>query len=262
MKYFIDTEFLEGTQRYGWFVKETKPTIDLISIGIVREDGKAYYAVFNDFNFDEAWNRCDIQDRGVDGIRKTYWIRDNVIRKIWLDYIGGEHKAHFYPFTYKNMKAYFEKHGRKRIQVANDICAFIYGDDCGGSGMSALEMAMRYEINDKSLIPEFYAYYSAYDWVAFCWIFGKMIDLPKGFPMYCRDLKQIFDEKVDNITLEKMLPFAQDGLDRIIIENGASTQTKERLIKSINSYPKNNNEHHALSDAQFDLQLYKFLQTI
>lgn len=38
--------------------------------------------------------------------------------------------------------------------------------------------------------PEFWGYYADYDWVVFCWIFGKMIDLPKGFPMYCRDLKQ------------------------------------------------------------------------
>ena len=41
MKYFLDTEFLEGTQsktfcgiKYG----EIPPTIDLISIGIISED--------------------------------------------------------------------------------------------------------------------------------------------------------------------------------------------------------------------------------
>ena len=43
MNYYMDTEFLEGPQpkkflgiKYG----ETKPTIDLISIGIVAEDGR------------------------------------------------------------------------------------------------------------------------------------------------------------------------------------------------------------------------------
>jgi hypothetical protein len=41
--------------------------------------------------------------------------------------------------------------------------------------------------------PEFWAYYSDYDWVVFCWLFGAMIDLPKNFPMYCRDLKQEID---------------------------------------------------------------------
>lgn len=41
--------------------------------------------------------------------------------------------------------------------------------------------------------PEFWAYYSAYDWVALCQLYGKMIDLPKGWPMYCRDIKQLCD---------------------------------------------------------------------
>ena len=39
----------------------------------------------------------------------------------------------------------------------------------------------------------FWGYYSDYDWVVFCQLFGKMIDLPKGFPMYCHDLKQEMD---------------------------------------------------------------------
>ena len=40
--YYIDTEFLEGTQKENFpislFRKNTPPTIDLISIGIVAED--------------------------------------------------------------------------------------------------------------------------------------------------------------------------------------------------------------------------------
>lgn len=51
MKYFIDTEFLEGTQDktiFGIKYGQTKPTIDLISIGIVAEDGREYYAVSKD----------------------------------------------------------------------------------------------------------------------------------------------------------------------------------------------------------------------
>lgn len=44
-------------------------------------------------------------------------------------------------------------------------------------------------------VPEFWGYYADYDWVVFCWIFGKMIDLPDGWPMYCRDLKQEMDRK-------------------------------------------------------------------
>lgn len=38
--------------------------------------------------------------------------------------------------------------------------------------------------------PEFWGYFSDYDWVLFCWHFGKMVNLPPHFPMFCRDLKQ------------------------------------------------------------------------
>ena len=42
--------------------------------------------------------------------------------------------------------------------------------------------------------PEFWGYYADYDWVVFCWLFGRMVDLPNGWPMYCKDLKQLADE--------------------------------------------------------------------
>ena len=65
MKYFLDTEFLEGTQQRRLCSIElpklfdTKNTIDLISIGIVAEDGREYYAISKDFNLKEAWNRYE-----------------------------------------------------------------------------------------------------------------------------------------------------------------------------------------------------------
>ena len=40
---------------------------------------------------------------------------------------------------------------------------------------------------------EVWAYYADYDWVVFCQVFGTMMDLPEGFPMYCRDIKQECD---------------------------------------------------------------------
>jgi hypothetical protein len=39
-------------------------------------------------------------------------------------------------------------------------------------------------------VPEIWGYFADYDWVVLCQLFGRMVDLPKGFPMYCRDLKQ------------------------------------------------------------------------
>jgi hypothetical protein len=50
------------------------------------------------------------------------------------------------------------------------------------------EKILEFVGNDK---PEFWGYYCDYDWVALCWLMGTMMDLPKGWPMYCNDLKQL-----------------------------------------------------------------------
>lgn len=71
--------------------------------------------------------------------------------------------------------------------------------------------------------PEFWAYYADYDWVAFCWLFGTMMDLPKGFPFYCRDIKQWMD---------------QLGMDRGMLP------------------PDPAQEHHALADAHWTAQAH------
>jgi hypothetical protein len=51
--------------------------------------------------------------------------------------------------------------------------------------------------------PEFWGYYSAYDWVALCQLFGPMIALPKGYPMFCNDLIQ-WCKMVGNPDLPKL----------------------------------------------------------
>jgi hypothetical protein len=38
--------------------------------------------------------------------------------------------------------------------------------------------------------PEFWGYFCDYDWVVLCQLFGRMVDLPDGFPCFCLDLKQ------------------------------------------------------------------------
>lgn len=53
--------------------------------------------------------------------------------------------------------------------------------------------------------PEFWGYFADYDWVVFCQMFGAMIDLPRGYPLYCRDLKQLADD-LGNPILPKAKP--------------------------------------------------------
>ncbi|PRZ41378.1 uncharacterized protein DUF5051 [Antricoccus suffuscus] len=54
MRYFYDTEFIEDGD-----------TIDLVSIGIVDENGREYYAVSTEFNPDKAgdWVRRNVLDK-------------------------------------------------------------------------------------------------------------------------------------------------------------------------------------------------------
>jgi hypothetical protein len=38
---------------------------------------------------------------------------------------------------------------------------------------------------------EFWAHYASYDWVVFCQLFGRMLDLPKNYSYWVRDFKFI-----------------------------------------------------------------------
>ena len=223
MKYFLDTEFIEGTQekRVLGFKVKTKPTIDLISIGIKAEDGREYYAISKDFNLKEAWNRFEWKETNPAlkymGIfeQKDYWIRDNVLKPIFDEW----NKYSYHSFTYRNMKYCINCIGKTNKQIAEEIKEF------------CLEVPRIQKYGD----PEFYAYYADYDWVAFCWLFGKMIDLPNRFPKYCIDLKQTLETKKEEL---------------------------KQTITDFKTYPKQTNEHNALSDALFCRELYYFLNTL
>lgn len=269
MKYFFDTEFIEGSQNEWFplslFKKHTKPTIDLISIGIVTEDNREYYAVSKDFNIKEAWERFDISEQTsfekyhqFTG-KKIYWIRDNVLKPIWRELffnadmessmLSNKQSINFLEainrgdydkyFTLKSLQHLIEKYGKSNSVIADEIKKFVYLT----STINDPECIANW--NDvKHLFPvEFYAYYADYDWVVFCWLFGKMKNLPKGFPMYCRDLKQIFDEKED---LLRLPPPNHQHID----------------LKAHSHYPKQETEHNALDDAKWNKKLYEFIKKL
>ena len=318
MKYFLDTEFIEGTQTVLSIFK-TKPTIDLISIGIVCEDGREYYAISKDFNLKEAWNRYDIKIEQVygdmrnhypEGIKhKVYWIRDNVLKPIFRELCVKDedfllNKCKGIPesnlkvgeiingsydfillnrFTYKNFKRLIKKYGKTNKQIAEEIKHFVANRPIEANKE---QWILDYDTKDVS----FYGYYSDYDWVAFCWLFGKMIDLPKGFPMYCIDLKQELDNRLKVTNTESNLWDLLDNIDsasdifkpnndnkyvqyiysklkhhELLSCDGYNITSKYKSIdeiKALPNYPKQTNEHNALADARWNYQLYKFLNTL
>lgn len=168
MKYFYDTEFIEDGK-----------TIDLVSIGIIAEDGRTYYAISKEFNPKKA----------------DQWVKDNVLSKLPQRYSYSMFDSH-------NMR---EKAmgWKSRKQIKEDIIAFI-GEDK----------------------PELWAYYADYDHVVLCQLFGRMIDLPKNFPFYTRDIKQLCDS-LGNPKL-----------------------------------PDQENEHNALDDAKWNMEAYEFLTSL
>ena len=236
MKYFIDTEFLEGPQNktlFGISYGKTKPTIDLISIGIVAEDGRKYYAISKDFNLKEAWNRFYLKHTGF-GDRnnlppiKDYWIRNNVLKNLFNNHVANYNKEINTLKEFKNLVKHF---GKTDKQIAEEVINFTHINICYPN------VAKEQAYNNKKMFdvprPEFYGYFADYDWVAFCWLFGKMIDLPTSFQMYCIDLKQ------DQDILNKKLDFFNK------YTNKESYNIQEHL-----KYPKQINEHNALADAQ------------
>jgi hypothetical protein len=179
MNYYIDTEFVEGKQSkslFGINIGYTKPTIDLISIGIVADSGHEYYAISKDFNLSEAWNRVQVTSDKYKN--SSCWIRENVLYPIFeeLSIIENDKRKRLninpiVGFTYKNMKYLLNVYGESNDTIAKEIELFIA------------------DTNDYK--PVFYGYYCAYDWVVFCQLFGIMLKLPTNFPYYCKDLKQI-----------------------------------------------------------------------
>ena len=125
MKYFLDTEFIERPYY-----------LDPISVALVCEDGREFYAI----NAEADLTKADA------------WVVEHVITKL---------------------PPRFSKPWMTKAQIAKGIREFI-GEDR----------------------PEVWAYFASYDWVLFAWLLGgRMIDLPKGWPMLPMDLKQAMIER-------------------------------------------------------------------
>lgn len=258
MKYFIDTEFIEGFHK-PLFGKK-RHFIDLISIGIVCEDGREYYAISNEFNSKDA----------------DKWVQDNVITPMYTQEIHGDRRN---VVSDTNFHKYV---GKSNKLIAEEIYRFVnpdlgfhvsaYNNSELGEGRRFDKHFTAHNVKDANehfvAQPEFYGYYSAYDWVLFCSLFGRMIDLPAGFPMYCRDLKQMLDEKVEKMNeleLTKVVyekpnwEFTSPIPKPIIGLKEFSLSDKLKLLKNQDSYPKQENEHNALDDAKWNKKLYEFI---
>lgn len=122
IRIWFDTEFIEDGK-----------TIDLLSIGMVREDGETLY----------------LENADADLSRASDWVRDNVFPHLQMAQTDRLNQVCFPKST-----------------IARRVADF--------AGPN----------------PEFWAYYADYDWVALCQLYGTMMDLPEGWPMFCLDIQQ------------------------------------------------------------------------
>jgi hypothetical protein len=254
MKYYLDTEFREDFTS-PWF-RKSRHFIELISIGIVAEDGREYYAISNEFDIDACWNKFQIEtwmpENNVNPNikcsqvyeKKVYWLRDNVLQPMIHELVmksNGDQRNHvlnsIQGLGHLNaLKWLIKKYGKSNKQIANEIPYFIFPSK---EDIGEIDFGKYRELYHA---PQFYGYYADYDWVLFCSLYGRMIDLPKGFPMYMRDLKHMLDDKASGL--------------------GYSFDTALSHIKTHERYPKQTNNHNALDDARWNKELHHFLQSI
>ena len=119
MRFFYDLEF-----------GDTATVVTLVSVGVVAEDGREYYAVSSDF----------------DPLAVHPWVRDNVLPQLPP------------ASTWK-----------PRSVIAAELVSF-FGED-----------------------PVWWAWYGAYDHVALCQLWGAMPSLPRAFPRFTLDVRQLWE---------------------------------------------------------------------
>lgn len=264
MKYFFDTEFITGFKKPipflptigNWNKKDFY--IHLVSIGIVAEDGREYYAISNEFNpkLADDWVHKNVLEHIYNSFELPIYNRSKHIPGLWYTY------THYTP---KRLMNFLRTRGKSNKQIANEIVKWISSHKTIG------ERSFSWPVDDSGNRilcgePEFYAYYADYDWVVFCSLFGRMIDLPKGFPMYCKDLKQMLDDKANALTSFELSKLAHSDIVKHnvyeTLDSGVLKCTKTDLLKNALKYPKQKNEHNALDDAKWNFELYKFLKEL
>lgn len=152
---WYDFEFLERGPKF--------PIIP-ISVGMVREDGKQLYLINGEF--------------GIDAFLEHDWLRENVAPHLPLRWAPGTRIAQ--DGTLADGYMWDEDHEDYDNVWSLDVIAqkvetFILGDD------------------PKADPPELWGWFPSYDHVCLAQLFGRMVDLPAGFPKRTNDIQQVAD---------------------------------------------------------------------
>jgi hypothetical protein len=217
MRIFYDFEFHEDGR-----------TIDPISVGMVADrapdwgsDGDAdeLYLI----NIDADWNRISAHP----------WLAANVLPHLpgrWVDSVGhttydGTARVWRPDQTHPAM--------RTRSELRLEVQAWLAERSSFGAER---RLGRRPTLDDAGRRDdlELWAHYGAYDHVALCQLWGRMIDLPGFVPMWTNDLCQL------------------------AAASGVTGQQLETLVPRVSGGA----EHHALADARWNRHAYGVLSTL
>jgi hypothetical protein len=181
-RYFIDTEFYENGR-----------TVELISIGIVCEDGRELY----------------LQSSQFSPLHVSLWVEEHVFPYLSLcPHVGyqAEHTVSGDCIAHLNRGQCYVTSLDGEVDIPVQACRW--------RTYSEMRDEVERFVASDGAPPEFWGWYSSFDFVALCQIFGTMMDLPAHFPRYIRDLQYILDEldiSDDDLARTGPLPAAPDG---------------------------------------------------
>lgn len=178
---------------YDFEFMENGKTIEPISVGMIKENGEHLYLINGEVDLNAVANHED------------GWLRKNVLKH--LPVILSFSTLTGIRCTWDETDPIFGLCVRSLAEIREDVTRFVLNDLDGTE-------------------PELWAWYAAYDHVALCRLYGRMIDLPSTFPKYSNDIRQEF----------------------------------QRLGKP-NILPKQDSEteHHAFYDAEWDRDVHSAL---
>lgn len=181
-KFYYDTEFLEDGK-----------TIDLIAMGAVSIKSAApnpyggidfefeeYYAINSDADWERILVHPFLNEHVVPHLPMGKIQREEGVNKTWVD------------LTSRTV--------RPKWLIRNEMQHFLLGDPAGWETVEdpdnpGQQIGVPPEI---SLVAD----YCAYDHVALAQLWGTMMDLPDGVPMYTNDLQQVL--KTNGITASEL----------------------------------------------------------
>lgn len=131
-----------------------KHPVRFISLGAVREDGEELYLITNNLY---TLNRAN----------QNEWMRENVIQHLPVKQDRS------------GRLSWDVQHVDYHRVLPNEAIAGLWRD-----------FVLDYDRVNEFDKPELWAYYGAYDHLVVSQLFGRMIDLPDGMPMYTMDIKQ------------------------------------------------------------------------